>query len=99
MTSRQPEGRLCAAIISLIRRQGGWAVKTHPAMGIAGLPDLLWCLNGTFGAFEIKLPGKEHTVSKRQAHQLQLLERAGATAAIVTSTSQAARILRSLPNA
>lgn len=92
----QPEGRLVAAIQQMIRNDGGQAIKTHPAMGIAGLPDLLCCWRGHFLAWEIKQPGRESTVSARQRHWLTKFAAAGAHTAVITSTQQARAALQTL---
>jgi hypothetical protein len=93
---RQTEGRLVATLQTLVRNNGGQAIKTHPAMGIAGLPDLLICAHGRFAAWEIKQPGLERTVTARQRHWLNKFAAAGAQAAVVTSTTQARQLLQEL---
>jgi hypothetical protein len=65
-------------------------VVTHADnFGTGGLPDIIGCVSGTFIGLEVKLPGKEHTLTKRQAHRLAQITKAGGKAAMVTSVSQA----------
>lgn len=92
----QPEGRIVAAIQQIVRDEGGQAIKTHPAMGIAGLPDLLITVYGLSLVWEIKQPGRESTVSRRQQHWLNKFAAAGAHTAVVTSTHQARQLLADL---
>lgn len=64
-------------------------MKTHPAMGVAGLPDLLCCYRGRFLALEIKQPGRRNNTSALQKHWLDKFARAGAVTAVCTSVVEA----------
>jgi len=59
-----------------------------------GLPDRLICYEGRFIGLEIKLPGKEHTLTRLQAVTLQRIRDAGGVAEMVTSVKQVRDILR-----
>jgi hypothetical protein len=53
--------------------------KTHGGpFQMAGLPDLVGCINGRFIGIEVKAPGKEHELSRLQMVFLKKLHKAGA---------------------
>jgi hypothetical protein len=54
-----------------------------------GLPDIIGCYQGVFFGLEVKLPGKEHTLTERQAHALKSIRRADGKARVVTSVDEA----------
>lgn len=84
------EATLRTAIVKRLRAYSGWWVVTHADnFGTGGLPDIIGCVHGTFFGLEVKLPGKEYTLTKRQAHTLAKLNQAGGKAAMVTSVDQA----------
>lgn len=60
--------------------------------GTAGLPDLVGCVYGHFVAIELKLPGKEDTLTPRQRQCLERLRDSGAYAAMATTVEQAVAI-------
>lgn len=60
----------------------------------AGLPDLVGCVMGRLIGLEIKLPGKEGTMTPRQTEVLAKLTAAGATASMVTNEDDAVLIVR-----
>ena len=74
--------------------EGAYAAKIHGGQFSAGVPDLLLCYHGRFVAMEIKMPGREHTVTKLQAEQLKKIRRAGGVGEVVSSVDQALKILR-----
>lgn len=53
-----------------------------------GDPDVLACLDGRFVAFEVKLPGRERTLTKLQERAVREIECAGGTARMVTSVDE-----------
>lgn len=84
------EATLRGAIVTKLKAYSGFWVVTHADQyGTGGLPDIIGCVHGTFIGLEVKLPGKEHTLTKRQAHRLGQITKAGGKAAMVTSVSQA----------
>lgn len=91
------EADLSKRIIRELRAYGAWAVKTHgdPRQS-RGLPDIIACYEGLFVGFEVKLPGKERTVTPLQAHTLEQITLAGGVAHVVTSPSEALAILKEL---
>lgn len=53
----QRESKLSRKIITAIEARGGFAFKVHggPHM-MAGLPDIIACVDGRFYGFETKMP-------------------------------------------
>jgi hypothetical protein len=84
------EANLRASIVKKLSAYSGFWLVTHAdQFGTGGLPDIIGCVHGTFIGLEVKMPGKEHTLTKRQAHRLGQITKAGGKAAMVTSVSQA----------
>lgn len=78
------------SILALIHNRGGWAIVTD-GVALAGAPDLIGAYRGVPLALEIKQPGQHPRPNQRL--QLQLAARAGATACVLRSREQAARLL------
>lgn len=95
MANKRDKGPLESIIVANIignlkKKRGGFWVKIHGGMfQIIGLPDVIGCHRGHFYGFEVKRPGKEDTLTKRQSHILELIRLAGGTSAMVTSVDQA----------
>ena len=84
------EAALRKRIAASLRRYSGWWVITHGGMyQQGGLPDIIGCYQGRFIGLEVKLPGREHTLTPRQSHALKQINDADGRAAMVTSVSQA----------
>ena len=61
-----------------------WFVKLGAWRWVVGLPDYVLCVRGHFMALELKHPTDESsTVTRRQAHVLRCIARAGGTTAIL----------------
>ena len=90
------ESRLVKAIKEALEREfGGFWFKVHGgAFQVTGIPDLLGCVQGHFCGLEVKLPGKEETLTDRQKHVIKLIVKAGGTAAMVTSKEEAVEVIR-----
>lgn len=88
------EADLSKAIVVKMKKRGAWAVKIAggPRQG-AGLPDIMACYAGRFLGIEVKLPGKEKTVTVLQQARLDAMLAAGGVVGLVTSWEQVARIL------
>ena len=88
------EAALSRDIVKALQGRRAWAVKVHgDPRQRRGLPDI-WAVYRGYGiGLEVKLPGREMTVTKLQAHTLAEMKRAGAIAVVVTSVEQAVRIL------
>jgi hypothetical protein len=69
--------------------KGHWVVTVATMYGTGGLPDIVGCYQGYYYGLEVKLPGKEHTLTERQAYVLKKIQRAGGKSAVVTSVDQA----------
>lgn len=84
------ESRLQAKIIKALRAYSGhWVVVHGGQYQQGGLPDIIGCYQGMFFGLEVKLPGKEHTLTPRQSHSLESIRRAGGKATMITSVNDA----------
>lgn len=91
-----PETRLVRDIRDRLLRAypGSWVVKIHGGpYQVAGIPDLIGCVEGRFVGIEVKVPGKEDTLTPRQARTLELLRSARGIAFVATSPKQAVTVL------
>lgn len=71
-----------------------WCVKLHGSpMQRAGLPDIVGCRRGRYFGLEVKLPGKEKTLTDLQAATLKHIKEAGGLSAMVTSVDQALKVV------
>jgi hypothetical protein len=92
------EARLRTSIVKALSRYSGWWVVTHADQyGTGGLPDIIGCYAGRFIGLEVKLPGKEYTLTERQAHRLKQINDAGGRGAMVTSVDAAMDFVFSNP--
>jgi Holliday junction resolvase len=97
--SSKPESRLSSRIIKTLRAEAPepcWFAKIPGTAFSAGLPDIIGCVRGRFIAVEVKMPGRENTLTARQAAVLDLLEHAGARVGVVTSVEEALALLSDL---
>lgn len=87
------EKEIVAAILRKLKalpRCFAW--KTHGGMyGVAGIPDIIACVDGRFCAFEVKQPNGRLT--ELQKVTLSQIRAAGGVAEMVTSAAQAEQIL------
>lgn len=91
------ETQLTAKILKALRKRGGFWFKVHGnAFQMAGIPDILGCYRGRFVGLEVKLPGKEHTLSPRQRLILQRLSDAEAFSAMITTTRGALKVIEDI---
>jgi len=90
----QPEARIVTAVMRRIRELGGVCVKTHPAGGTAGTPDVIGAIYDRGLAFEVKRPQTRNNTHPRQRHQLELWRRAGAITGVVCSADEAEHLIR-----
>jgi hypothetical protein len=93
VTSRMTESALTNKIRLRVKERGGWARKVAGGPHGAGWPDLCCVYQGVPVMLEVKLPGKEGTLTKLQAQTLTDLEAVGAVAEMVTSVEQVDRLL------
>lgn len=87
------ESALTAKIGKRVRDRGGWCRKVHGGPYGAGWPDLCGVYRGVSVMFEVKLPGKEKTLTELQRQTLIDLRRVGSIALMVTSVRQADYVL------
>lgn len=87
----QPEGHLVRDIrVSLRAKYGGLWIKTHGGpYARQGTPDLIGCVQGYFIGLEVKLPGKEDTLTALQEETIQRINAEGGFASMVTSVDDA----------
>lgn len=73
---------------------GGVWVKNHggPYMS-EGVSDITGCLSGRFIAFEVKLPGKEKTITRLQQKFINEVKANGGIAGMVTSFEDCVHLL------
>lgn len=88
------ESDLSKKIALKMRQQGCWAVKiaAGPRQG-TGLPDIIGCYMGVFLGLEVKLPGKEKTLTVLQKARLDAINASGGLGRMVTSWDDTAAIL------
>jgi len=91
------ESELTKRIRIALSKEGGLWVKVHGGKyQVTGLPDLIGCYQGRFFGLEVKLPGKEGTLTPRQKHILEQINESGGKATMVTSVKQAVDFVREL---
>lgn len=84
------EAALQKRISTSLKNYSGYWVRIHGGMyQQGGLPDIIGVYQGFFFGLEVKLPGKEHTLTQRQAHALKQIRDAGGKAKMVTSVDEA----------
>lgn len=84
-----PEGRVKAQVKTWLKARGVWYfMPVQTGRGVVGVPDFLCCWGGRFLAIETKAPGKRHTVTPLQEHQIALIHQAGGAAIVVDDVAQ-----------
>lgn len=85
----QPEAKIGKKIREYIEERGGFVFKVHggPQM-MAGLPDLIACIQGLFIGIEVKQPGQNPTARQQFVHKL--IQRSGGVAIVAHSVEEAA---------
>ena len=74
--------------------RGFWITIHGGPYQVVGLPDIIGCVGGKFYGLEVKVPGKERTLTARQAFILQQIKLAGGRAKMVTSVDEALSFVR-----
>lgn len=83
------EKDLVSKIKKRIKERGGLAIKYHGGMySAAGVADVLICHRGLFAAAEVKLPGRENTLTDLQEKFLSDVGTHGGMGSVVTSIEQ-----------
>jgi Holliday junction resolvase len=89
------EADLSKRMVTLIRNRGGWAVKTHgDPRQRRGLPDIIASYRSQFIGLEVKLPGRESTLTPLQADTLEGIRKSGGLGAMATSVPQVEALLQ-----
>ena len=89
-------------IVDYLQIKGAWTYLVHGHLGARpGVPDLLFCWRGRFGAVETKVPRPQNTVKQRerflspaQRAQLLAITRAGGLAIVATRLEDVMAILK-----
>lgn len=93
------EAALSKKMAKRIRDRGGWARKIAGGPGQSGLPDIIGCYRGHCLALEVKIPGRENTLTDLQAATLAAMKKGGAIAKMVTTVQQVDRIMDTIDRA
>lgn len=86
-------------LVAKIRRELGqeWPdsfwFKVPGTPQLAGIPDLIGCVQGQFVALEVKRPDTYYDVTPRQQANLNLARRAGGIAGVVRSVEEAIELV------
>jgi hypothetical protein len=96
----KPESKLWAKIRVAIAEYGGqdlYFFKMHGGPhSVPGVPDGIMCYRGWFVGMEVKMPGRERTLTEKQGNHLKSIRRAGGVADVVTSPEQAVALLQKI---
>jgi penicillin-binding protein-related factor A (putative recombinase) len=87
--ARQPEGKLQAKIREVLKNEGAYVNKNHGGQFSSGRPDIEGCFRGYHFGLEVKMPGRENTVTKHQQYHLDCIKEAGGISAVVTTPDEA----------
>lgn len=83
----QPEARLQRRIQQYLKSEGVFVFKVHGSeFMLAGLPDLIACLDGFFLGIEVKMPG--NSTSPRQDYVHELISNSGGVVIVVSSVGE-----------
>lgn len=84
----QPEAKIGKKIREYIENAGGFVFKVHggPQM-MAGLPDLIACIQGLFFGIEVKQPGQKPTARQEFVHRM--IRRSGGVVIVAHSVEEA----------
>jgi hypothetical protein len=83
---QKSEKSLQRSVRAFLKKQPGWWIKASDRF-VAGIPDILGCLNGYFVAIELKRPGSKGPTDL-QAHNMRLIQDNGGIAIWVTSLEE-----------
>lgn len=90
----QAESQLSRKIMAALRARGIFCFKVHggPTM-MAGLPDIVACVDGYFFGFETKMPSTRNNTSPRQDYVHSMIRQANGQAHVVCSAKEALAII------
>jgi len=88
------EAKLTLKCVRRLRAAGAFVSKIHggPRQS-SGLPDIVGCYRGLFFGIEMKMPGKENTLTEKQAEKLDKIREAGGIAVVATSVRDCLDVL------
>ena len=93
--SSQAESQLSRKIMNALRAKGIFCFKVHgSALMMAGLPDIIACVEGLFIGLETKMPDKRNNTSVRQKYVHDLVTASGGQVAVVCSPKEALQVIR-----
>lgn len=93
----QRESKLSRKIMDALRLEGVFCFKVHGSeYMMAGLPDIVACVDGRFVGLETKLPGERDNTSKIQEHRHAEIRLAGGECFVVCSVAEALEKVRLL---
>jgi len=90
------EAALQRKIQQYLKARGVYCNKNQGGPTSRGRPDLEGCYCGLYWALEVKMPGRENTLTDHQAHSLASIKEAGGYAEVATSTEDARIMLKHL---
>lgn len=86
----QRESGISQEIMKTLRKNGVFCFKVHgSALMMAGLPDIIACVDGMFVAFETKVPEKRNNTSAIQKRIHELIAAAGGWVGVVCGPAEA----------
>jgi Holliday junction resolvase len=95
--TKQRESRLSQSIMRALRAQGIFCFKVHGSEHMmAGLPDIVACVEGKFLGLESKHPETREDTSPRQDLVHTYIEESGGTARVVCSVAEALEVVQEL---
>jgi len=87
------ESDLTKKMVIRLKDRGAWARKIHGNMYTAGLPDIMAVYRGWGLGLEVKMPGREKTLTAIQRKTLDLISDADGFGRMVTSVDQIDELL------
>lgn len=92
--AKQREGRLARKIMLQLRDHKVFCFKVHGSEHMmAGLPDVIACVDGFFVGFEVKLPETRENTSARQKYVHTRITESGGIAIVVCSPEEALAVV------
>lgn len=83
------EKTIVKTIMDYLRSIDALVFKVHGSQyQMPGISDILCCLNGTFVAIEVKVPGKLNNVTEAQSNFIKRVNDAGGIGMIVSDLTQ-----------
>jgi Holliday junction resolvase len=92
--AKKPESRLQRRIRDRLEKEvGGWWFKVHGSMfQVAGVPDLVGCVNGMFFALEVKT--EDGDTSEIQDETIRRIKLEGGGATVVVTPKEAVAFVK-----